>query len=305
MPYYIALARNFLVTPAGVVQQSDDRTNILILGRSGVGEDSPDLTDTIILASISPINKKITMISIPRDIWIDSMKAKINTAFYYGKQKGGTLGSGITLSKSTVEEILGVPVHYAIIVDFSGFKDIVNDLGGVDVTIDRSFVDKLYPLPGHEADLCNGDKTLSCRYQTVEFMAGLAHMDGETALKFVRSRHAEGDEGTDLARSARQQKVIKGIIAKAFTPQIFLNLNKIKAIITDANKSIETDMKPSEVAIIGRFILDLRNNLNPQVIPIDLLYNPPLSMSYQNQYIFLPKKGNWSDVQAWVKNNLP
>lgn len=299
------MARNFLATPSGVVAQNDGRTNILVLGRSGNGQDSPDLTDTMILTSISPDSKKITMISIPRDLWVDTLKAKVNTAYYYGKQKGDSSIAGLTLAKSTVEEIMGVPVHYGLVIDFSGFKKIIDDMGGVDVQVDKSFIDNEYPVPGKEADLCNGDRTYACRYQTVEFKEGVTHMDGSTALKFVRSRHAQGDEGTDFARSARQQKVIKAIATKALMPATFTNPSKDSLLVNDINSSIETDITTPQRAVLGRWVFDLRNNIRSEAIPENLLYTPGLLAIYQKQYVLIPNKGNWNEIQSWAKLVLP
>jgi len=112
------------------------------------------------------------------------------------------------LAKSVAEEIVGIPVHYAVVVDFDFFQKVIDELGGIEVDVETDFVDDRYPIKGREDDLCNGDPKFSCRYETVEFKKGLQFMDGGAALKFVRSRNAEGDEGTDLARIARQEKVI-------------------------------------------------------------------------------------------------
>ncbi len=304
--YWAFLARSFLIPPPGVVPTINGRTNVLILGRSGTGQDSPDITDTMIVASISEPDRKISFISIPRDIWIPDMRAKINTAYYYGKQKGeGSYLAGIVLAKSTVEEIVGIPIQYAVVIDFSGFEKIIDEIGGIDVMVDRSFVDHQYPVPGREADLCGGDPTFACRYQTVQFNQGLQHMDGVTALKFVRSRHAEGDEGSDLARALRQQKVMKAMVAKVLTPQVFLSFQKDSHLLSIVNSSLETDITPEKAPIIARWVVDARNNVVTHAIPEQFLYNPPLSALYDNQFVFVSKKGDWSDLQNWVKQNLP
>ena len=304
--YYAELAKNFITTPSGVVPEIDGRTNILILGKAGAGQDSPDITDTMLLVSISSVDRKVSLISIPRDIWVPDLRAKINASYYYGKQKGeGSYLAGIILAKSTVEEIMGVPIQYGVVINFSGFEGVIDELGGIDITVDKSFVDSEFPIPGKEADSCSGDPTFACRYQTVKFDAGLTHMDGATALKFVRSRHAQGDEGSDLARALRQQKVIKAIIQKALSPQVFLNISKVNALVAIANSSLETDISFDRLAIIGRWLVDARDNIASHSIPEEFLYNPPISVKYDRQFVFLPKKGDWSDLQNWVKQNLP
>jgi len=115
------------------------------------------------------------------------------------------------LSKQIVSEVTGQPVNYALVIDFSGFQDIINTLGGIDVTVDRSFTDTKYPIAGKENDTCGADPTLACRYLTIHFEKGPTHMIGATALEFVRSREGDNGENTDFARSARQQKVIAAV----------------------------------------------------------------------------------------------
>ncbi len=304
--YYVGIAKNFVFPPSGLVPEIDGRINILVMGRSGTGQDSPDLTDTMILVSISQRDHKISLISIPRDIWIPDLKAKINSSYYWGKKKSqGSSFAGIVLAKSTVEEVVGIPIQYGVVIDFSGFQRVVDEIGGIDVVIDRAFTDTQYPLAGHEADLCNGDPTLSCRYQTVSFKAGLTHMDGAIALKFVRSRHAVGDEGSDLARALRQQKVIKAIMEKVLTPAVFLSPSKVTSLIAILNSSVETDMAAPQAAVIGRFVVDARNNIVTHSVPEELLSEGPKSYLYEYQFVFLPRKGNWLELQIWVKQNLP
>src|SRR5690606_10518850 len=98
--------------------------------------------------------------------------------------------------KTQVEKIAGVPVHYAVVVDFNAFENVIDLIGGIEVNVLTPFVDSKYPIPGKENDLCGGDPEFTCRYETLVFEKGLTFMDGETALKFARSRNAEGDEGT-------------------------------------------------------------------------------------------------------------
>ncbi len=272
------------------------------MGKGGSGHDAPDLTDTMIFLSVNTKTKSITSVSIPRDTWIVEMRAKINSAYYYGNKKSE--GGGLVLAKSVVEQVVGQPVTYAVVVDFSAFKDIVDALGGVTVTVDNSFTDNLYPIAGKENDLCAGDKTYKCRYKTVTFNAGPQIMNGETALEFVRSRHAVGDEGTDLARDARQQKVISAIKAKILDPKIYFDLRKIKALINITEKYVETDISTDQAAAIARYGFESSGNINSLVIPEDLLINPPISKTYDNQYVFIPVGGSWDKIHDWINERI-
>src|SRR3990167_5619174 len=217
---YTGIVYDFVFTPEKKIATTAGRTDILIMGKAGEGHTAPDLTDTIIFVSVSHIDSSVILLSLPRDIWIPSLRAKLNSAYYWGNQKQEK--GGLILAKSSTEEIVGKPIHYGIIVDFSGFKRIIDVLGGIKVEVQTSFIDEKYPIAGRENDECDGDPDFKCRYESVKFDAGVQSMDGETALKFVRSRNAEGDEGTDLARSARQQKVIAATKDRVLKPDVFL-----------------------------------------------------------------------------------
>ena len=297
-----SLVKNFIFAPAGAVKSFEDRSNILILGKSGSGNDSPDLTDTLILASVGIDTPSISLISLPRDIWVPAIRAKLNSAYYWGNQK--ETGGGIVLVKSLVEEIVGVPVEYALVVDFSGFKEIIDVLGGIEVDVEQSFVDEKYPIAGRENDECGGDKEYKCRYETVSFEKGKVIMNGETALKFVRSRNAQGDEGTDIAREARQQKIILAIKDKILSPATLFSPKKILGLWEVAKSSIETDIPSSAGGVLLRKAFSARESVTSFVIPEDYLVNPPISPRYDSQYVFLPSGGDWKTVHEWVGTKL-
>ena len=152
---YWRLGSAFIFTPENTVNSLNNRTNVLVLGKAGEGHIAPDLTDTIMLASFdhkSP--QSITLIALPRDIWIDDLRTKLNSVYYWGKEKQ-ELGGGLILAKSSIEEIVGIPVHYAVVIDFSGFTKVIDAIGGIDVDVQRSFIDKKYPIPGKENDECD------------------------------------------------------------------------------------------------------------------------------------------------------
>lgn len=298
IPNYVHLASDFIFTPESQVKSQAGRTNILILGKAGAGYTAPDLTDTIIFASVSHTNPATTLVSFPRDIWIPAIRAKLNSAYYWGNQKEKE--GGLTLAKSVAEEIAGQPIHYGVVIDFSGFKRIIDVIGGIEVEVERSFVDDKYPIAGKENDECGGDKEFKCRYETVRFEKGVQKMDGETALKFVRSRNAEGEEGTDLAREARQQKVLLALKSKILSPKVLFSPKKLFGVWREVKNSIETDMDPSAGAILIRRLFDSRDNLESHVLPEDFLTHPPISPRYDNQYVFIPKAGDWEEVHQWI-----
>lgn len=297
--YYLVLAKDFVFTPSEKIKSSDGRTNILILGKSGKGHAGEDLTDTIMFTSINHTDPTITLISIPRDIWISDLRTKLNSIYYWGNQKQEN--GGMVLAKATVEEIVGQPVHYAVVVDFLGFKEIIDTLDGIEVDVERGFVDERYPIPGKENDLCGGDPQYRCRYETVRFEKGRQYMDGETALKFVRSRNAEGEEGTDFARASRQQKVIRAIKEKVLSKEILLSPKKLLSLKGVVLGAVETDIPESGLVVFARRVIQADDKIFSFVLPEDLLVNPTKSPRYDNQYVFIPKNEGWGEIHEWVK----
>lgn len=308
LSYYKDLAKAFAVAPTEDLSSFDNRVNILILGKGGATHIAGDLTDTMLFASLNLKTGNVFLLSLPRDIWVSSLRAKLNSAYYWGNQK--TPGGGLILAKSEVEKIVGVPINYGVVFDFGAFKEIIDVLGGIEVEVENSFVDKKFPIVGKENDLCDGDKTYACRYETLKFESGTQIMNGEMALKFVRSRNAEGDEGTDIAREARQQRVIAGVKKALSDPKTFFDYKKVKKLLAVLNSSIETDLSSVNLTILARKAASGAIQ-DSEVIPEEFLLNPPISKTYDNQYVFIPSakpnalgEENWSEFQKWVDQKL-
>jgi LCP family protein required for cell wall assembly len=299
LDYYIGFVGNFVFTPSEKIEAIDDRTNILVLGKGGAGHEAPDLTDTIIFVSVSHQKPSVTLISLPRDIWVPSLRAKLNSTYYWGNQKEA--GGGLILAKSSVEEIVGAPVQYGIVIDFSGFKEVIDVLEGIEVDVERAFVDERYPIPGREDDECDDDPEYKCRYETIKFEKRIQLMDGETALKFVRSRNAEGDEGTDFARAERQQKAVEAMKDKILSREVLLSPKRMFALWDILIKYSETDIDAPSATILARRFLQSKGNITSHILSEDLLINPPQSPKYDNLYVFIPKENGWNKVHGWVE----
>jgi len=280
------------------------------MGKAGGSHEGPDLTDTMLLVSVSKNSPGITTVSIPRDLWIPEIRAKINSAYYWGNQTtayfGNSTPNGISFAKNITQKVVGDKIQYGVVIDFSAFKDIVDALGGIRVDVSTGFTDKLYPIAGRENDLCGGDPKLSCRYQTVTFSSGSQLMDGDTALIFVRSRHAEGPEGTDTARQERQQKVINAIKNKIMDPKVLISPKVDLALLNVLKKYVQTDIDGPTAAVLGRMVLKGDKNIKQYLIPEDLLANPPISKTYDQLYVFIPAagNGNWENINKWFNEVL-
>jgi LCP family protein required for cell wall assembly len=303
-------AANFL-NPASTLAQTQNRTNILIMGKGGAGHDTPDLTDSIILISINHQTRYIHLLSLPRDIWIPSLRAKLNTAYHYGQQL--QTNGGLIMAKSAVSEITNLPVHYGLVIDFTGFEKIIDLLGGIDVPIDRTFDDYKYPVPGME-----NAENIADRYQHIRFEAGLQHLNGKTALQYVRSRNAQGIEGTDLARSERQKKVLLAVKDKLLSTQVIFNRSKLFQLKNILGQSLTTDISDERYPAFVRLALNFRTeNLYSNNLPVylntengnsasesALLINPPISTHYDNQWVLVPKSGSFTQIHNFISCSL-
>ncbi len=227
-----------IVTNKDIVLRGEDqdRINIVLLGIGGEGHEGAYLSDTMILASFKPSTKQVSLISIPRDLWVPIPGygfRKVNNAYAFGVLNNPPAG-GLELARQTVSRLVGQNVHYVAEIDFSGFEKIIDVLGGVDIEVERSFVDTTYP-------------TNEYGVYTVSFEKGVHHFDGKQALIFVRSRHGTNGEGSDFARSRRQQKVLVAVKEKLLKTGVLLNPNKIGQLLDLVGKNTNTDIGFSDV----------------------------------------------------------
>lgn len=313
--HYAPILYELLFRKEITLKQTEHRVNLLLLGIGGGKHDGPNLTDTIIFTSIDPQVKKVTLVSLPRDFWVPELKAKLNTAYAFGevKQKGG----GITLTKAVIGKILDQHIDYAVRVDFNGFIKAVDMVGGLDIDVANTFDDYEYPVSGKETDTCGyeGEEfekratdssqldAFPCRYEHLHFDKGMQHMNGETALKFVRSRHASGREGTDFARSQRQEKIIQAFKNNIFSAKTFLNPIKLISLYDIFKDSIDTDIKQEEYDDFIKLARKMEHaKLRSVVLDVGdeeqekpgLLANPAPSDTFLGQWVIIPRLGNGS-----------
>ncbi len=278
----------------------DNRVTIALLGIAGENHDGPNLSDSITVLNYSFKENRITTIGIPRDIWSNTLKDKINSAYAYGeaKQQGG----GLKLAKSEISAVFGFPIQYGIVIDFKKFEIFIDDLGGVDIYVERSFADEEFPLEGKENDLCNGDPEYRCRYETVSFEKGLQRMDGKTALKYVRSRHAQGEEGSDFARSKRQQNVINAV-KERFTDIIKeRDLQKISALYQKINRLVYRDISNQEIfALIKKMYLNKQRLSQKSFSLSEELFYIPAYYLYGGRYVLIPDNDSYDAIHDLIK----
>ncbi|MEX1052500.1 MAG: LCP family protein, partial [Patescibacteria group bacterium] len=278
----------------------NNSVNFLILGMPGSTYEGPQLSDSIVYINYNFDTNKAVLFGIPRDIWSNSLKDKVNTAYTYGEaiKEGG----GLILSKAEVGAIVGVPIQYGIVLSFDDFKQIVDYFGVIEIDVERAFTDKKYPIKGKEADNCGGnDEEYLCRYETVSFDSGIVEMDGDTALKFIRSRNAIGAEGNDFARIKRQQIIAESIKNKVISNFSIFSIDKNKDFYNHIDNLIERDISNQQAAALLKNIL-LKRNLEvvKKTIPNDLFFTPEFS-SYDGRYVLTPKNDNYENIHEFIQ----
>jgi len=205
-------------------------TNILLLGTDERPDESgPSRTDTMILLSISPQEKTMGLLSLPRDLWVpipgQNITTKINTAYGIGQAQGYE-GGGAQLAKDTVSSLIGRPVDYFVRVNFDGFREIIDLIGGIDIVVASTIHDEEYP-------------TADYGVETFHLDAGPQHLDGETALKYARTRHTDDDYN----RARRQQEIIRAVADKVLSADMIPQLlPRVPQVLMTMQNSIETDI---------------------------------------------------------------
>ncbi len=270
--------------------ENEDRINILLLGMGGAGHEGPYLTDTIILVSIKPSTKKIAMISIPRDLLVEIPGYgwwKVNNANAFGEQKSPSHGA--ELAKTTLQQTFDQPIDYYVRVDFSGFEKIIDDLGGLKIFVDNGFTDYQYP-------------TEDFKYQVVSFEQGWQTMDGDSALKFSRSRHGNNGEASDFARSQRQQKILQALKDRVFSYSFLLSPSKINKLTKELSNHLKTDMEPWEVVILAK----LMEKVDTENIITKVLDDSPGGLLYasivNDAYVLQPKGDDFAQIKYLIDN---
>jgi LCP family protein required for cell wall assembly len=272
--------------------EAGDRINILLLGAAGEKNAGRNLTDTVMVMSIDTKNKKVALLSLPRDLYVNlpgtQTFTKINSVYKISLNQN----LGVEPIKKVVEKITGLPINYYLIVNFDGFTQVIDDIGGINLTVERDIYDPRYPGPNYS-------------YETFSLSKGFHSLDGATALKYVRQRH--GDPEGDFGRAKRQQQVIQAVKNKLFSLETFFNVGKLNDVLTTLGDNINTDIATEE---IGSFINLSKNvdtqNINNVVVdawkPDSLLKVSHVAVGDVMAFILVPRVGNYSEIQDVAQN---
>lgn len=285
--YKVGKDIGFTFTPGNLIEKKKEPelkkdstgkyTNVLLVGIDTRKNTKLLNTDVIMVASYNHETKNIVMTSIPRDFYAQVNPdrvgfSKINAA--YSINEGKQEGNGLLVLRDIVEDVTGLEIQYHAMINFDGFTQLIDSVGGVYVNVENSFTDYRYPL--------------GTGYQTVSFKAGPQLMDGETALQYARSRHSQQNgEGSDYARARRQQKVIDAFKNVLLSTDTLLNPTKVMSLLS----SIQDNLEVSEFTL-----QDIQAGVN-------ILKNLNTETSTSSTYSFVldPTAGNYS----LITTNIP
>jgi LCP family protein required for cell wall assembly len=329
--------------------EAEGRVNILLLGMRGEGvEGGGLLADTIMVLSIHPKNgeadqTKASLVSIPRDLYVKvpgrDEQRKINSVYALGEERDRN-GGGIEDMRTIVSDITGLDIPYGVTINFQGFKDLVNAIGGVTVHLDQPFEEglqfrglekrcdglkytvfsgnyeekrikrkngtyyanpKRYPLC-FEKMTAETTAALECG-GNFKLPAGDVLLDGEKALCYARARYAS----SDFDRARRQQEVIKLIKDKALSLGTLTDFSKVSAMLDSLGNNTSTNLEAWEM----KQMLELyqragdAGNINQKVLensPEGLLYAP--TQVKETGYILLPIGDNYDQIRELFRNSL-
>ncbi len=273
--------------------EADDRINLLLLGVGGEGHDGANLSDTIIIASLKPSTKQVAMISVPRDLTINLPGygwRRVNNINAFAEEK--EKGSGATVTAEQIGKIFDTPIHYVFRIDFEGFSELIDEVGGVRVYVDKAFTDVSYP-------------TDDFKYQTISFKQGWQTMDGETSLKYARSRHGSNGEASDFARSRRQQKIIAAMGDKLFSFETLLRPSRIRAMQNLLATHFTTNMDLWEAVRLAR----IAGGTDTSTITMHSMDSAPGGLLTQTRigeaFALLPHNNDWQSLVDAVHNLIP
>jgi LCP family protein required for cell wall assembly len=274
---------------------TSDRVNILMMGYGGSGHDGAYLTDSMVVMSLMPQSHHTTLISVPRDLWIQyppnsGNYYKINAVYPLASNNNANPVAGGDAAAQKVSLVTGLNVKYWMTINFTGFRDFINAIGGVDVDVPDAFTAN-YPK--------NDDPSIDASWIKVHFAKGLQHMNGTTAIEYARARYVIDNpaEGTDFARSARQQLIMKAALSRLKDwhtwPSFFSAMDALK-------HTIYSNLSLADLASFA-MKMDLNNAHR-----VGLSFSNVLTGARSNdgQSILLPKNDDWQAIKDYISQQL-
>src|SRR6266849_8259733 len=272
-----------------------NRVNILVMGYGGGSHQGANLTDSLIVMSLMPQRHHTTLISVPRDLWIQYPPTsgnyyKINAVYPIASKNNANPVAGGDAAAQKVSLVTGLNIKYWMTINFTGFRDFINAIGGVDVDVPDAFTSN-YPK--------NDDPSIDASWTKVHFAKGLQHMNGATAIEYARARYVIDNpaEGTDFARSARQQLIMKAALSRLKDwhtwPSFFSAMDALK-------HTIYTNLSLADLA---QFALKMDLN-NAHRVGLNFSSVSVGARSNDGQSILLPRNDDWQAIKDYISQQL-
>lgn len=295
------------VDPNLLKGEGQGRVNILLMGRGGGNHDGPDLTDSMMVVSIDPVNHTSTLLSLPRDLWVNVPSAgvmKLNSVWeagefqYIGKVAPGStnpkaITAGFNMVDQTVGQVLGIDISYNVLVDFQAFQQAVDSVGGVSVNVPADLVD---PTMAWEN---NNNPVLA--------KAGQDEFNGKQALIYVRSR----ETSSDFARADRQRSVLVALKGKIETLGTLSNPVKLSGLMSAFGNNVATDLSLKNAQRLYTIVKEIKgadiSSIGLDGGTIAAASTPYVQTGNINgQSVVLPKAGlfQYGDIQTFVRGQL-
>lgn len=290
------------VKPELLNGEGDGRVNILLIGKGGPGHEGPDLTDTLIVASIDPLNKSLTLVSVPRDLWVSVPgygSSKINSVYANAKQRSLRSSpkdtpkaeqAGVKATSQIISQVFGVPLHYYAMIDFKAFEQAINTVGGVTVNVPEDLID--YSVAWEN----NNNPVLAKK--------GLQTFNGRQALLYVRSRH--GSARGDFDRTERQRLVIVALFDKVLSAGTYANPVKLSGLMSAFGNHVSTDLSISNALRL----MQIAKGIDSSTIQSIGLADPPNNFvrtdNVNGQSVVRPTAGfgDYSEIQNYIRTTL-
>ncbi len=283
-------------SPSEETEEEAGDVNILILGRGGRENDAPDLTDSIILGHYNKAENSFVTVSIPRDLLVQSKilwRVKINE-LYPGAKKALGEEAAMNHLLETVSQITGKEIRLYGMIDFNGFRKLVDAVGGVDIEVPERLYDPEYP-------------TKNWGYTIVDIPVGLQHFDGDKALKYSRSRHTT----SDFDRSRRQQLVIQALKEKMTSLDVLSSPSKLEGIYSAVSDSVQTNMSLKDIFKMAKLAWKIeKENIHSYALDVScfdalrlcnpggLIYSPGREL-FWGLSVLLPKKASPTVIHTY------
>ena len=298
-----AVALQQYVNPNQLKGEGEGRINVLLMGIGGQGHDGPDLTDTIMIASVDPVNHKTVLVSVPRDLWVKVPhhgNMKINAAYAMGKYDAlgkfdgsstdqKAIAAGFKSLDQVLESVTGITIHYNMLLNFQAFRQAVDAVNGVSVNVPTTLYD---PTMAWENQ---GNPVLA--------KAGLQQFDGKHALIYVRSR----ETSSDFARSQRQRAVILALKKKVVELGTLSNPLKISGLLSSFGKNVVTDLNMKDASQLYAIVKNIPEADVQSVGLGDEQQHLVTTGRVGNQSVVMPLAGlnNYANIQRFIRQQLP